>query len=84
MSLAERIEVALKNTRDFDSFIHGMLSDVLQWPIAQGLREIGDIGFAWTAEELKALDLEQHVLEGQIWQIQPLSVEKQPVGHIPS
>jgi hypothetical protein len=80
MTLAESIEIGLRNTHDFDSFMQGLLANVLQWPIDQGIGELQDIGFAWTAEELKALDLERHVLEGQIWQIQPLPVEKQPWG----
>jgi hypothetical protein len=80
MSIAEKIEVALQNTRDLDSFLQGLLGDVLQWPIDQGVKALEDIGFTWDKEELKALDLDKHVIEGQVWQIQPLPVEKQSWG----
>jgi len=79
-TLPERIQNAIENAHDFESFVHGLLAQTLGWPIAQHVEDIGEIGFAWTPDELGAEGLDEKIVDGRVWQIQPLPAERQPWG----
>jgi len=75
-----KIEAAIKSTHDQTSFIKSLLIDTLQWPLSEKAERIEDISYEWTGEELNFLDLDKHILEGQIWQIQPAQSAQQAWG----
>ncbi len=77
MVTPEQIQQAISRVNDQTSFIQGLLYDTLQWPVDGGIEKVEDISFAWTAQELRAEGLDRHIVDGQVWQIQPLR-EKQP------
>ncbi len=79
MPTPEQIQQAITNIHDQRSFIQNLLVDTLGWQIPQGVGQIEDISFGWTQEELGANDLEGHIIDGQIYQIRPMS-ENQPWG----
>lgn len=64
------IEQALKAANDQASFIQRLLIDALQWPIGDKVERVEDISYGWTQDELRAAGLEEHVLHGQVSQIQ--------------
>src|SRR5439155_24783716 len=78
VSIAQGIETALRQVRDEQSFFQRLLGETLEWPLEE-VREIEDIAYAWSAEDLHAADLERQVVEGRAWQIQPFG-ENQPWG----
>lgn len=73
------IQQALENVTDQSTFIQNLLIDKLHWPIPDGIEEIEEISYDWTADELGALDLDEHLVGGKIYQIQRI-VEGQPWG----
>jgi len=82
MPTPEQIQSAIRQVRDFESFCQVLLADTLNWPINDSgtPSEIGDIAYAWTADELRAQGLDRHVIEGRIWQIQLWIPAQQPWG----
>ena len=64
--LHKRIEKALVETRDFDSFVHGLLAGALDWPIGQHVREIPGIGWEWTGSELDLTDAQARTVLGEM------------------
>ena len=80
MATKQQVQAALTKIRSLDSFFQDLLAETLNWPIDQGVTQLDDIGHAWTNEELRAAGLERNILDGQIWQIQPLPKEQQPWG----
>jgi hypothetical protein len=78
MELKLDIQAALSQVRDEQSFFERLLGGTLGWPVGD-VREIEDIAYAWSDEDLHAADLERRVVEGRAWQLQPL-VENQPWG----
>jgi len=66
---ARDIEAALAQVRDQRSFIQRLLIDGLQWDIPTDAEKLEDISFGWTAEELRARDLDKDVLGGQVLQL---------------
>ncbi|HNR30008.1 MAG TPA: TaqI-like C-terminal specificity domain-containing protein [Candidatus Hydrogenedentes bacterium] len=66
-----RIENALRQVRDPQSFIQHLLIDALGWPVEKSAVEVEDIGYAWTAGELRAEGFEKKLVDGAIHQIGP-------------
>ena len=77
--LPHKIEDALQDVRDQSSFIQRLLIDALGWPIDETAAEVNDIAYYWTKEELRAGGLDERLVDGRIWQIQPLAAN-QPWG----
>lgn len=80
MPTPQKIEKAVQSISDFETFFQGLLAETLDWPIEQGVEELDDIGYGWASEELDAIGLEKKLLDGQIWQIQPLPRGEMPWG----
>ena len=64
-----RIEDALGQVHDQESFLQTLLAETLGWPLRETAKEIEDASFEWTAEELRASDLDEHVVDSHIWQL---------------
>ena len=79
MPTSEQIKETVEAINDQQSFIQNLLIDTLGWQIPVEVKEIEDISFGWTQEELGANDLDQHLIDGQIFQIQSM-IENQPWG----
>lgn len=78
MDLKNKIQAALSQVRDQQSFFEHLLGETLGWPLGD-ISEVEDIAYAWSDEDLRAADLERRLAEGRAWQIQPL-IENQPWG----
>jgi hypothetical protein len=76
--LTKQIESALGKCVDQPSFFRFLLNDALEWPVSDA-QKIEDISFGWSAAELQAAGIERQLVEGPIWQIQPLE-QGQPWG----
>jgi hypothetical protein len=76
--LRGQIETALVKCRDQASFFRFLLNDTLDWPVSDS-EKIEDISFGWSPAELQAVGIERRLVEGPIWQIQPLE-QRQPWG----
>ena len=76
--LRGRIETALSKCRDEASFFRFLLNDTLEWPVSDA-EQIEDISFGWSPAELHAAGIEPRLVEGPIWQLQPLE-DRQPWG----
>jgi hypothetical protein len=74
-----QIERAIRNVDDQPSFLQALLADALGWPIGDAVEGLDQISFGWSADELKADGLNQHLVDGEVWQIQPLQAD-QPWG----
>ncbi|HEY3966340.1 MAG TPA: DNA methyltransferase [Planctomycetaceae bacterium] len=68
--LPHKIDQALTDVCDQSSFVQRLLVDALNWPIDSKAERIEDISYGWTQDELRAVELEKYVVEGQISQIQ--------------
>ena len=79
MADAKSIEVALKNIHDEESFVQELLRDSLEWEIDDDVASLDEITFAWPETDLNAWGLSDHLTDGQVKQIQPLS-PSQPWG----
>ena len=71
MADPKKIENAIRRVRNQKSFIQELLIDALGWDIDQRAEDVEDISFEWSAEELRANDLDKHVVDGTIRQIRP-------------
>lgn len=71
MADPQKIENAIRRVRDQKSFIQELLIDALGWDIDERAEEVEDIAFEWSAEELRANDLDKHLVDGTIRQIRP-------------
>jgi len=82
MPTPEQIQSAIQQVRDFKSFCQVLLAETLNWPITDSgaASEIGDIAYAWMADELRAQGLDSHVIEGRVWQVQLWNPSQQPWG----
>lgn len=67
--LPSRIEAALHEVHDEASFIQHLLVDTLDWPFDPGIREVEDIAYQWTQDELKADGLDRHIADGTVRQL---------------
>ncbi len=73
------IERAIARVADQDSFVQVLLAQTLGWNIPEGVERIDDIAYDWTRDDLRAAGLEQRLVDGQAWQIQP-QTPSQPWG----
>ena len=64
-----KIETAVSRIYDQTSFIQELLIDALGWPIDEHTREIEEITYKWSAEELRAEGLEKKFVDGVARQI---------------
>ena len=80
MPTPQKIERAVQSISDFDTFFHGLLAETLDWPISQEVEDPEDIGYGWTSEELRANGLDEKLIDGQVWQIQPLPMDEMSWG----
>lgn len=71
MADPRKIEAAVRRVRNQKSFIQDLLVDALGWDIDEEAADIEDISFEWSAEELRAEGLDEHVVDGTIRQIRP-------------
>src|SRR5947208_1985387 len=72
------IEQAIGQVHDQQSFFDGLLAKTLEWPVAK-TQQIEDIAYGWSQQDLNAAGLEKELVEGSIWQIQPVE-QNQPWG----
>ncbi len=79
MANVHDIEAALKRVKDQESFLQELLVRTLEWPLDEQIERIDDIAYGWSADDLRAQSLNAQLLEGQIWQVQPLR-QGQPWG----
>jgi hypothetical protein len=63
------IQNAIHRVTDRASFLRGLLADTLEWPIPDSIEELHDLGFGWTADDLRSCGLERDLLDGHVWQI---------------
>jgi len=81
MPTAEQIQDAIATVHNQESFIKNLLIDALGWKIPEGTPSVEEISYPWTATELNAEGLDKKIVDGQIWQIQPLEENRsQPWG----
>jgi len=78
MADPKKIEIAIRRVRNQKSFIQELLIDVLGWDIDERAEKVEDIAFEWSAEELRANDLDKHLVDGTIRQIHPF--KRNPLG----
>jgi hypothetical protein len=71
MADPKKIENAIRRVRNQKSFIQELLIDALGWNIDERAEDVEDITFEWSAEELRANDLDRHIVDGTIRQIRP-------------
>jgi hypothetical protein len=75
MPTPEQIQQAIQQVKSQRSFMQVLLCDTLGWQIPEQAEDIGDIAYTWSADELNAQGLDQKVVNGRVWQIQPLSAD---------
>ncbi|MHA2043542.1 MAG: Eco57I restriction-modification methylase domain-containing protein [Planctomycetota bacterium] len=75
MPTPQQIQQAIQKVADQRSFINVLLRQALGWEIPEGIGDVEEIAYAWSEEDLQAEGLDQEVVEGQVWQIQPLNSE---------
>ena len=67
----KKIENAIRRVRNQKSFIQELLIDALGWDIDQRAEDVEEISYEWSAGELRANDLDKHLVDGTIRQIRP-------------
>ncbi|MGO8751320.1 MAG: DNA methyltransferase [Thermoguttaceae bacterium] len=72
MADPQKIENAIRCVRNQKSFIQELLIDALGWDIDEHAEDVEDITFEWSADELRANDLDKHIVDGTIRQIRPV------------
>src|SRR5215468_1138407 len=75
---SRHIERSISQVRDQQSFFEGLLARALEWPVAKA-EQIEDIAYGWSQRDLNAAGLEKELVDGSIWQIQPVE-QNQPWG----
>ena len=75
MPTPEQIQQAIQKVTDQQSFINVLLRQTLGWEIPDGISDVEEIAYAWSEDDLRTEGLDQKVVEGQIWQIQPLDAQ---------
>ena len=78
MPTSAQIEKALKQVLNQESFFKALLAKTLDWPTSD-VKQIDDIAYGWSQQDLNAAGLERNLVEGSIWQLQP-SATGQPWG----
>lgn len=81
MATPQQIEAAINKVRDPKSFIKSLLKETLNWQIPDGIESVEEMSYIWPADDLRAEGLEKKVVDGKVWQIQPMiDDKKQPWG----
>jgi hypothetical protein len=81
MPTAEQIQRAIQQVKDQRTLIQVLLQGTLGWKIPQDVGEVEEIAYAWSADDLHAEGLDKKIVDGQVWQIQPLDPDVvQPWG----
>jgi len=75
MSIPQQIQQAVQAVSDQQSFINVLLRQALGWEIPEGIGDVEQIAYQWPIEELRAEGLDEKIVDGQVWQIQPLNTE---------
>lgn len=76
-----QIQHAIQQVNDQQSLIQLLLRDTLGWEIPREVGEVEEIAYAWSAGDLHADGLDEKIVDGQVWQIQPLDADvAQPWG----
>ncbi|MBZ5521133.1 MAG: N-6 DNA methylase [Acidobacteriia bacterium] len=78
MPTSKQIDEAVRQVRDAHTFLSGLLGEALGWPTSDA-RQVDDIAYGWTQADLNAVGLDDHLVEGSIWQLQPGTTD-QPWG----
>jgi hypothetical protein len=78
MPTTTAIQNALKQVNSQSSFFSALLNQTLGWPVADA-QKMEDISYSWSADDLHAVELERDLIDGVVWQIQPLE-HGQPWG----
>lgn len=68
-NLPARIERVLRDVRDEASFIQHLLIDTLGWDLPPEAERVVDLGYQWTADELRAADLTQQLVDASAHQV---------------
>ncbi|MBN1930680.1 MAG: Eco57I restriction-modification methylase domain-containing protein [Desulfobacterales bacterium] len=76
MVTPQEIEDALQSVKDQPSFLNKLLTETLGWPMAGQIENLEDISYSWSAEELRAEGLEKKVVDGKVYQLQPLETHQ--------
>src|SRR5437868_2778859 len=71
MPTPHEIAQALSDVTDRASLLQRLLADTLDWPIEGHVQAPEEISYKWTPDDLRAQNLEKHLMEGQVWQFQP-------------
>lgn len=80
MASPAQIESALGRVKDQGSFLCDLLTDTLDWPVAESIERVEDIAYGWSDDDLQSQGLIRSELEdGQAWQFQPFRGD-QPWG----
>ena len=77
MSTPQQIESAIKKVQDQASFINLLLKETLNWQIPEGIENIEEMAYVWSADELRADGLDAKVVDGKVLQIQPFQQDQQ-------
>jgi hypothetical protein len=64
-----RIEDAIGRVNNQETFLQTLLAETLGWPLRERTKEVEDASFEWTAEELRASDLDKQIVDSRIWQL---------------
>jgi hypothetical protein len=78
MPTSAEIEQALKQVHNQESFFKDLLATTLEWPTGD-VGKIEDIAYGWSQSDLNTAGLEEKLVEGSIWQLQPAATG-QPWG----
>ena len=78
MPKSQEIQQALSRVKDQQAFFKELLGQTLAWPTADA-KQVGEIAYGWSAQDLNASGLDSQLVEGSIWQLQP-AAKDQPWG----
>lgn len=81
MSLKEQLQTLLTGNeiKDQKSLLQKLLGECLEWPNLDEAEAVEEVAYEWSKEDLNASGLEEKVVDGKVFQIQPLDTG-QPFG----
>lgn len=71
MPTPKHIEASLANVKDERTFLQGLLSGTLAWPIDEAATRTEEVTYEWPEADLRARNLSRKVAEGRIKQFVP-------------
>lgn len=71
MPTPKHIEASLANVKDEQTFLQGLLSGTLAWPVDEAATRTEDVTYEWPEADLRARNLSRKVAEGRIKQFVP-------------